>query len=144
MILLAGHDEERNVDTGLFDDIHKVLDQSLHDIDRFCNADIVHALGVIGSQPGPHTSGQKYSAHLVRSDRLKSDLGEMLSLFFDLRDLHCAEGRDLSPLLSAVRIFGIANDRKVSLIDLGEELILLRIRQFLKMIENMQLSVFFK
>ena len=47
VVLVAGHDKEGNVDAGSADDVHEVFDQALHDVDRVCQADVIHALGIV-------------------------------------------------------------------------------------------------
>ncbi len=50
MVLLAGHDKERNKRAvRLADNVHQILDQPLHDIDMSRNADIIHALGIVAA-----------------------------------------------------------------------------------------------
>ena len=66
----------------------------------------------------------------------------MRSVLFDLGDLHCAKRRDLSSLLSPVRIGRIADHGEVRFVDLCEEFFLLLLRELVKIVKDMCLSVF--
>ena len=141
VVLVARHDKERHIHTRFADYIHQVLDQALHDIDRFGNTDIIHALGVVGTETGSHTSGQKHRADLACAQRGKADLSEVLLVLLDLADLHSAERLDLSSLLIAVRILRIADHGEIGLIDLFEEHFFLFIGKRVVMIEDVKLSI---
>ena len=144
MILVAGHDEERNRHSCFTDYVHQVLDQTLHNVDRFRDAYVVHAFGIIGTQPCSHAACKQYGADLLFPQRFQADLGKVFFVFLNLRDLHGSERGDLSSGLVAVRVSRIADDREISLIDLLQKSFLLLIRELVIIIKNVKLSIFFQ
>ena len=143
MVLIACHDKKRDRDARFADNVHHVLDEALHNIDRLCDPDVIHAFGIVGSEPCAHAARKKDRADLLFAQSLKTHLGEVLSLLLDLGDLHSSERRDLSSDLTAVRILCISDDREISFLDLIKKSFFLLISKFFVMIKNVKLSVFF-
>ena len=144
MVLVAGHDKERNINAGLFDDIHHVLNEALHNIDGLGNADIVHALGIIGTKSCSHAACKKNRTDLLSTECLKTYFLKVLSVLLDLRDLHRPERTDLSSHLVAVRILRIADHREIGLVDLLKKGFLLLIGELIIIIKHVLLPVFFQ
>ncbi len=84
VILVAGHDKEREKAAGFLYYIHHVLNQALHDINRMGLADVIHALRIIRAKPCSHSSGQKNRTELTLTNELQSLAAVFRLLFLDL------------------------------------------------------------
>ena len=144
MILLACHDIQWDPAFRFPDHIHQVLDQPLENIYLFRDTNIVHSLGIVRAKPGSHATRKKHSSDLSFPDHLKATGSEPFFLCFNLRQLHGCQRGDHSPFILGCCFPSTDQNRKVSLINLSKECLLLLFRQFVIIHKDMLLSIAFQ
>ena len=64
-------------------DFHQIIDQAFKNIQFMSQSHIVHSLGIVRSQSGAHTTGQKDRCYLALSDRFDTGCGKFLPVCLD-------------------------------------------------------------
>ena len=89
MVFIACHNEKREKSSCLMDNIHHVLNKSLHDINRMRKTDVIHAFRIVRSQSCSHSAGKQNRSHLSCTNLLQSDGVIFLFSLLYLRNFQC-------------------------------------------------------
>ena len=70
IIFVTCHDVEWNPGTGLFYNLHYIIDQTFENVKLSCDTDIVHTLWLIKTKTGTLTSCKQNGSNLALADCL--------------------------------------------------------------------------
>ena len=105
---------------------------------------VIHALGIVRTQAGPHTAGQKNSRNLSLTDRVKTDLCKLFPASFNFVELHGRNRGNLLDFKSRILVLHVLQNREIRILHLLQKLCLLFLIQFIIILQNMKLSILLK
>ena len=73
MVFIACHNEKREKPFCLMDNIHHILDKSLHDVNRMRKTNVIHAFRVVRPKSCSHSARKQNGSHLSCANLLESD-----------------------------------------------------------------------
>ena len=144
MIAVAGHDQERNAAAGSGRDLLQVLHQTLHDVDRPGDPDVIHAFGIITPQPGAHAAGQQDTGHLPGADGFQPFAGKLFPFRRDLFQRKALQGFNGLPGTGRAFAADAVQDGQVRRLDLVQQLFPALLCQSFIIVQDMGLSIPFQ